>query len=288
MSLTESTKFNLRRKSSYADTVQMVGAVPLFSWLDLNPTELCNRTCIFCPRADADAYPNQKLFMSLDLAGRIAAELRALDYQGVIVFSGYGEPLLHTRFTELIGLFKGMRIEIITNGDTLSPAVLRELYAAGTTYMVVSLYDGPHQVGVFEAMFAEAGLDKDSYLLRDRWHTDEDGFGLKLTNRAGMVQTGDQAPVDPTHPCHYPAYSMTIDWNGDVLLCMQDWHKRVKIANLHQQTLMEAWTSPALAKWRISLANGRRDKAPCKFCNTDGTLHGFNHLDVWTRARPPA
>ena len=74
---------------------------------------------------------------------------------------------------------------------------------------------------------------------------------------------------------------MTIDWNGDVLLCVQDWNKRIKLGNLNFQTLLEVWYSSELAKWRRRLIQGRRSKLPCSRCNTDGTLHGYNHVASW-------
>lgn len=280
--LNAKTKENLRRKSVYVDHVQMHDGAPLFSWLDMNLTELCNRACVFCPRVDPAVYPNQNLHMSVPLMRKLTDEMRALNYEGCTVFCGYGEPLLHPQLIELSSCFDAdLRLEVVTNGDRLKPALIEDLYRAGVDFFVVSMYDGPHQVEHFKRMFEDVGAAANQYILRDRWHTDEDGFGLKLTNRAGMVSIGQQDPVDVTKPCHYPAYSMTVDWNGDVLLCVQDWHKKVKLGNLYAQTLLEIWRSKALHKIRARLAEGRRTEAPCNGCNADGTLHGFNHVEVW-------
>ena len=61
MSINEATKANLRRKSGFIDEVQRKNGVPLFSWVDINITELCNRKCVFCPRVDENLYPNLNL-----------------------------------------------------------------------------------------------------------------------------------------------------------------------------------------------------------------------------------
>ena len=282
MAINEATKKNLRRKSNYIDNVQMHNEVPLFSWIDINVTELCNRTCIFCPRADKDFYPNQNLHISLDLVRKMADELAALNYEGAIVLCGFGEPLLHPEIEEVISILsKVSRVEIVTNGDEINRKGITKLIEAGTDYFVVSMYDGPHQVQHFKSMFDELKCSEEQYLLRDRWHSEEDGYGLKLTNRAGTINIGIQDPVDVTHPCHYPAYSMTVDWNGDVLLCIQDWNKKVKLGNLFSQSLMEVWTNSAMCKRRIQLAHGNRNLSPCNLCNTDGTLHGYNHVHAW-------
>jgi radical SAM protein with 4Fe4S-binding SPASM domain len=280
--LNEMTKENLRRKSHYIDTVEILDNTPLFSWIDINPTELCNRKCVFCPRVDDEKYPNQRLHMDLTLANKIANELKGLNYKGVIVFSGFGEPMMHPQFVELVKIFKGIcRLEIVTNGDYLRGTKIKELYEAGLDYFVVSMYDGPEQKEEFIKKFSDANLTNEHYILRDRWHTEEDSFGLKLTNRAGTIQVGDQAPVDIKHPCYYTAYSLTIDWNGDVLLCMQDWNKKIKFGNLNTQTLVQVWNSKHTNDFRKKLLNGNRSCAPCNNCNTDGTLHGHNHVKVW-------
>ena len=288
MELNKSTAENLQRKSTFVDDVQMHGDVPLFSWLDINLTELCNRKCGFCPRADPAFYPNQNIHMALGLAEKIAGELRELEFRGAVVLSGFGEPMLHPNLADLVSAFKDVRVEMVTNGDFLSPAKIERLSKAGLDFFVVSMYDGPHQKDLFRGMFAEAGCDDGQFLLRDRWHSEEQDFGLKLTNRAGTVTFGIQREVDISRPCYYPAYSLTIDWNGDVLLCVQDWHKKVKAGNLYAQTLLEVWTSPQLNKRRRELGCGRRVSSPCNLCNADGTLHGYNHIQAWEERRKAA
>tara|TARA_R110000744_G_scaffold54584_1_gene115807 strand:+ start:16067 stop:16930 length:864 start_codon:yes stop_codon:yes gene_type:complete len=280
--LNEATKTNLRRKSVYIDDVQIIEDTPLFSWIDINPTELCNRKCVFCPRVDEQQYPNQHLHMDLNLAQKIADELRSLEYKGVVVFSGFGEPMMHPKFTKLVAIFKDVcRLEMVTNGDFLNERKITELSEAGLDYFVVSMYDGEHQVEEFNKKFAACNIEKSRFILRDRWHNEEDSFGLKLTNRAGMINVGDQAPIDVKHPCYYTAYSLTLDWNGDVLLCMQDWNHKVKFGNLTNQSLLKIWKSPYYNQYRRKLLNGSRACAPCSGCNTDGTLHGHEHAKVW-------
>src|SRR5689334_24887620 len=135
--LTEATAANLKRKAAFVDSVQMHRGVPLFSWVELSVTELCNRSggapkaCSFCPRINAKEYPNQPLHMPLPLAAKIAYELREIDYLGSVVLCGFGEPLLHPQIVNLVRCFGDTRVEIVTNGDRLSYGLIRELYEAG-------------------------------------------------------------------------------------------------------------------------------------------------------------
>jgi uncharacterized Fe-S cluster-containing radical SAM superfamily enzyme len=201
--ISEATKANLRRKSAFVDQVQLHEGVPLFSWVDLSLTELCNRSgpataghkaCVFCPRIDPAFYPNQNLNMSMELVDKIMTELTELRYKGTIVLCGYGEPLLHPEIGQIVRRLKncvGCRVEIVTNGDFLGPEKIRMLLDQGLDYFVVSLYDGPHQLEKLNHAFRDAGVlgtaCEETYLLRDRWHTEADQFGLKLTNRAGTA-----------------------------------------------------------------------------------------------------
>lgn len=289
MMLTGATAENLRRKAAYADAVQMRGGVPVFSWIDVSVTELCNRSagspkaCVFCPRIDPAKFPNQPLNMPVGLAQKIGDELREMDYGGAIALCGYGEPLLHPRIVDIVEALSGLHVEIVTNGDRLSYDLIRALIEAGTKYFIVSCYDGPHQLPLIDALFREAGYGAEYYTKRDRWHGPEQEYGLKLTNRAGMITSGPQPPVDPTHACFYPSYQLSIDWQGDVLLCVQDWNRRVKFGNVNTQTLWSAWTSKAMHKRRMALINGHRCDAPCNGCNCEGTAHGAGHAKAWSR-----
>lgn len=282
--VTEATFANIQRKSAYADAVQMRDGIPLMSWIDINPTELCNRACVFCPRADTDQYPNQALFMSQTLADKLAGELHALNYAGAVVFCGFGEPMLHPRLVELVRPFGGLQVELVTNGDRLTESAIGDLAEAGVRFFVVSMYDGPAQRAHFEKLFAAAGESR--FILRDRWHGSPDDFGLKLTNRAGSVAAGQQPSVTLDQACFYPAYSLTVDWNGDVLLCPQDWAKKVRFGNLNSQTLLDVWTARALQKRRTKLIQGQRTDAPCSGCNASGCVHGSNHANAWAQPAP--
>ena len=73
--MNQSTQFNIQRKSSFVEDVVLYNDKPLFSFIDINPTELCNRTCEFCPRFDPKIYPNQNLHMDIDIANKIREEL---------------------------------------------------------------------------------------------------------------------------------------------------------------------------------------------------------------------
>ena len=94
---------------------------------------------------------------------------------------------------DIVGLVKvfgqNIHTEMVTNGDKLQKELVQRLFDAGLDVLLVSLYDGPYQIDYFKEMFASAGIGEKQYILRDRWYSVEEDYGVKLTNRAGSVQT---------------------------------------------------------------------------------------------------
>jgi radical SAM protein with 4Fe4S-binding SPASM domain len=259
--------------------------------LELNLTELCNRKCVFCPRIDPEVYPNRNLNMEVGLAEKVAGDVATLGLKSRISFSGFGEPLLHKGFTEIVRRMRGIlpdnTIETNTNGDRLTPAKINELYDAGLTYLYVNLYDGPEQRPHFEAMFAEAGADPARWRLRPHWVGSEEDYGLTLNNRSGVLKAPgiDIGPLETALAmrCHYPFYKMLIDWNGDVLFCSNDWGREIVVGNVMQTGLREVWLSERMFEVRRRLANGDRGFKPCANCNVHGTLHGVMSFALLVR-----
>jgi radical SAM protein with 4Fe4S-binding SPASM domain len=282
--MNETINKNLARVNRLVDdNVQMTGqGFPLFNWLELSPIDSCNRKCVFCPKADDAQAPDQPHTMPVKLYKKLAEELKNINYQGTVMLAGYGEPMLSKNIMDMTESFsKICNTEITTNGDPLTVRRIRQLLDAGIGKIIVSLYDGPEQITQFHEMFSKANAPKESYILRDRWYGADEDFGLKLTNRAGMLKFGDKAEKLKNHACYYPDYMMMVDWNGDVMLCTQDWNRRIKSGNLNFQTLVEVWQSKMLKRYRSHLHAGRRDLPPCNSCNATGNLHGHLQAKKW-------
>ena len=288
-------KDNIERKKPSINNVVMHGNVPLFSFIELNINEICNRVCPFCPRSNPEQYPNQNIHMGVELAKNIAEQLAGINFTGIVNISGTGEPLLTKHIVDIVKQFgdKGIHIEIVTNGDMLvskkGSKLIKDLYSAGLCQFVVSMYDGPEQIDQFNTLFASCDVDKESYSLRDRWYDESEDYGLLYTNRAGNIGFEHLSDISKQKlmesgksACFYTHYSMMIDWNGDALLCCQDMYNRtVNFGNVKDKSLVDIWTDAKLTEFRNKLKNGDRSLSPCSNCNANGQVFGVNHANKW-------
>ena len=273
---------NLERKRPSINKVVMFDGCPLFSFVELNINELCNRTCVFCPRHDPEIYPNQNLHMSLALAENIASQLEALNFTGIVNISGTGEPLLTQYIDKMVKKFgdRNIPIEIVTNGDRLTKTLIKKLYSVGLSQLVISMYDGPEQIEYFNSLFIDSEISSELYTLRERWYDEDQDYGLLYTNRAGTI--GKKLTEVEKRACYYTHYAIYVDWNGDILLCCQDMYNRTEIfGNVKDKPLLDIWVDKKLNDFRKKLVKGERTISPCNNCTANGMVFGENHSRLW-------
>lgn len=250
------------------------------STIEINPTELCNRTCSFCPRSDPKVYPNRNLNMAVDTVRVLRDQLLDADYRGDIHITGYGEPLLNPDILSIIDvLSKDFHTELITNGDRLLKGTVthEQLKNAGLDLLIVDCYDGPEHVKSMNQLLENCQVP---YRIRD--HYDDGTEKLvelyNFNNRGGIV-----SPKETYRPCWLPFYKAFVDWNGDVGLCCNDWaRKQQPFGNLHEQNFDAIWMSNDFVEVRKKLEKGLRKELPaCAGCDTNGTMQGYESVAAW-------
>ena len=280
----ETIKINLKRRSEKVDKVSEYNGYPIPTWVELSLIDVCNRKCIFCPKSDENIAPDTFQKMSRNIIDQIHDQLSEINFDGTVSLCGYGEPLLHKDISYIVKKLSNVsNVEVVTNGDVLTSKNLQELYLANASKILISMYDGPDQVEKFSKMTKKANVPDDFVILRDRWYDQYNDFGVKLTNRAGTISTGEQEKIGKYKECYYPTYQFLIDWNGDIFLCPQDWQRRVTMGNMMQEHIFDIWTNKVMTKFRKNLINGKRIESPCTLCNAEGTVLGKNHALAWSK-----
>jgi radical SAM protein with 4Fe4S-binding SPASM domain len=113
----------------------------------IEPTNLCNFCCSFCPTGDKELLTRVHRpagSMDLDLFRKIVDDLKAFDVK-LRLASLYkdGEPLLHKQFPEMVQYIKqadvAERIWTKTNGSLLRPELNERLIAAGLDMICISV-----------------------------------------------------------------------------------------------------------------------------------------------------
>ncbi len=277
------------QEQTHWDKLQKFGrpVKPLDSILtvEVNTTELCNRTCVFCPRHDPNIFPNRNLHMTSKGADTIAKELGKEPFVGKVSFSGFGENLLNPEFPQIVFRFRlylpQATLECNTNGDKLTAEYAKTLFEKGLDLLYINLYDGIEQMDEFEEMLKD--IDQSKYKFRMHWG-DFEKHGLILNNRSGVIDwigiEDSDVEALKGKVCHYPFYKMFVDWNGDVLFCSNDWGREHVVGNLMQQSLHDVWFSKPMNKIRKRLMKGDRSHSPCNTCSVNGTLFGKQSFDL--------
>lgn len=252
-----------RSVRSIDDTIQSI---------EINPIDICNRGCSFCPRGHG--YTNTSNRLDTNTSRAINRSLKQLGFDGHMTFAGFGEPLLHKDLERQIELITDDLsvewVEVITNGDMLSHDRAFSLVVAGVTHITISMYDQDDSKR-FEDMLRGLNVAV----------TFKHLYG-GIPNEVNRVeQYRGIAQPNRKRACYLPFYRTFVDYNGDVLLCCNDWSKRAKLGNVNTQTLKDMWFGDIIGTYRQSLIKKRRDLQPCLGCNVDGIMHGKECFDLF-------
>ena len=250
--------------------------------VEFNPTELCNRTCHFCPRYDPKVYPNRKLHMTPETVQAVVDELVKHGYVGQIMFSGMGEPLLNRKILELIKICSdaGIYTEMTTNGDKILQGKwykMQDFIDAGLTAMHVDIYDDVAQYQAWEKLI-QPYIGKIRIKLTPRFVQTTSVFN----NRSGKMNEVEGIPKQVRNQsCFAPSVKAFIDWDGEVQLCCHDWDKTGNFGNVNEIPFSEIWNSDKMNKLRAKLMYKSRVHAgsPCDKCNTGGNQKDKPYVD---------
>lgn len=110
---------------------------PRWDWLQLEVTGRCNAACVYCPRTRYTARWRGR-DMGPEVFQRLVPEFR---HARMVHLQGWGEPLLHPSFFDLLAAVKraGKAAGTTTNGTLVTPETAERLVASGLDLLAVSL-----------------------------------------------------------------------------------------------------------------------------------------------------
>tara|TARA_R100000808_G_C2155335_1_gene167526 strand:+ start:2257 stop:2949 length:693 start_codon:yes stop_codon:yes gene_type:complete len=222
--------------------------------------------------------------MSISTATKIGEDLRDIQYTGEVFITGFGEPLLHSQLHKLCKAITNNNcsfkcVTVVTNGDMLTRDTVKDLRDNGVTNIIVSMYDGPDQIDALKEVID----DILPYTLRERYHSSNQDYGIEnMNNRSGYVKTR-QIKEQYNDVCYLPFNKCQVDWNGDILLCDQDWGRNGVIGNIHDSCISDIWISDEMKRYRTNLIASDRSLSPCNKCDVNGKVYGKEQFDILRR-----
>ena len=269
----------------------------IFSSLEISINGACNRSCEFCPRVSKKNFPDIYKSLNFKSFKNMIKDLKKINFEGRVSFSGFCEPLLTKNITDYIKFIKlslpKVYIDVVSNGDVIIEKnykkFLNNLFDSGLDTIRLSLYDGEHQVKYFNKIKKEMNLKDEQLIIRKRYLGPEQSFGITLSNRAGSVTLKKEnidikALTEPLkQACHIPFHKILIDYDGTALMCANDWKKENPIGNINESSIIDLWTNNIFLSARKRLINKDRSHKPCNKCDINGTLNGRVAFDKWKK-----
>ena len=256
------------KKQEIIDDITFINGKPLFSFIEFNLTNYCNRNCSFCPTVK----PDKKEDMTLNTYIKILSELKELGYEGLIGYSGFSEPTLHWDIDNFIIKTKeylpDCTLVLNSNGDFLTKENMSGLFIGGVDYIILSLYDGEEQYNKFNDMKFE------NVFINKRYNGD-----MIKNNRAGALSTKNKVPFNK--PCYYPFYMLYLDWDGDILFCCHNYLKKGVLGNIKNDTIISVWNGDKITKMRNNFLQDNRLHSPCNKCDVIGTMMGKKSFEYY-------
>lgn len=248
----------------------------------------CNRTCNFCPNS-MDSFrqnKNEAEFLDYNVFCKFIKQLKEEEYDGVISFSRYNEPLsfsdITKKYVEYVKKVLGCKVVCNTNGDFLKSdninifdeLTIMDYAGKGSKKWIKKLTDLNCELLEQSEIFLKfKTLEKKIVLVFLNFKSNatvEDRGGilkkisLPLKNNGSLRQ----------RPCYEPNYFLGIDFNGSAMVCcnMQSrFHKDYIIGNVYTNSFKEIMDSP-IRKKIMGLVNGvdfNKYPTPCLNCQKD-------------------
>lgn len=211
----------------------------------------CNLRCGYCPNKFLKRNPTDEI-MPNSLFKKILKNLQKINFEGILTFHRYNEPLLakNPLVEDYIKIARKYlpkaSAELSTNGSLLNVSRLKDLKTAGINKIIVTQHT------------PKGFLDKLDKIPDDLLENVYVRYGEELTllNRAGIVNNIENTI---NQPCYYVNESIAINSNGIVSLCADDYYSKFKLGDLNKESIETIWYKPSVVKIREELNKGNRN-----------------------------
>ncbi len=229
-------------------------------WLEFELSNNCQyaKEHLWCPRS---LDTRGLVFLRTSIVHKVVEFFKAYDFSGRVYLSGYSEPLLDPRLTELVKYIKKSlpkcNIDMFTNGLACDENLLFDIRAAGVDSIRLSVYSDNERDrlrGVIDKLSC-GGVS-----LQER---KEDGTADVDIDGRINVYTGGKGVGGP---CYMPTLYYFVRNNGDVNMCFWDWKYTEVFGNLYKDSVEDTLLNERRLMINYDLVNGNRWAGVCNSC----------------------
>lgn len=233
--------------------------------IEIETTSICNLKCPYCPNSNV-GRPHG--LMDENTFNSALDSLARNKFSGHIAPHFYGEPLMDKRLVGFIISIRKMLpnafIELFTNGILLTVEKYLELKDAGVNYFVITRHtedSGEHISKVINEV-KNKYPQKYNISYRDFFTEYNHQQYSVFSNRGGAIDI----PVERKKYC-YAVNQATIDYQGNMVLCCNDYSSTIKFGNIKENDLYEIWRHKKYIQIRKEIMNGNFLYEICKKCS---------------------
>lgn len=270
--------------------------------IDIGITNLCNADCIMCPHHKIKEFGTMKM----KLYRKIIDDVASCGIKSVNL-SFFGEAMLDKTLVEKIKYAKSkkLRVGFFTNAALMFEGISREMIEAGIDSITVSMdsndkktyekirkncsYDDVKKnILDFLKVRRELGsdvrlglvavlMDENYDELREYykfWENKVDEINLiNMENRSDSFDKESKKSLSYQRglirePCMLLWSRLVVDWDGEVVLCCNDYAHKVVVGDLNRESIRDVWTGCRLKKIREAHVRNEFFKIPfCNKCN---------------------
>lgn len=242
-------------------------------------TNNCNLKCVMCPHS---RMTRQKGFMPEDLFKKIIDEIKGKSE--FLYLYGMGESLLHPKFFQMAeyAVKSGLTTSLSTNLTFLNEERSRKVLESGIDFVVLALdginkntYEMIRVGGQFEKnlanikrflqlkhelkakcfveiQFIMMNSNKNEAVCVSEIFTKEEqsvinSYRIKPVYDSPSITT---QKIIHKHPCYFLWSTMTITWDGCVIMCCMDYDAEVLLGNINNMSVYEIWNDKKIVSLR--------------------------------------
>jgi cyclic pyranopterin phosphate synthase len=238
----------------------------LFIIVGLQTINVCNRKCAYCPNSLFP--PKEKKLLDIKIFEKVIDDLAKIDYNGIVAPYLYGEPLLDERLPELISYaskkLPKASLFVFTNGDYLTQELCLRLIESGVKEFIVTQHENKPPQKFFEWYPSAPFSIKRKIFIKKL-----DEHSPLLSTRGGLVKIKKslfESFNNCLKTCPWPKIILSVNINGDVLLCCNDFFGQYIFGNVQNKSVMEIWNDEKYKKYRDEIDHGKFSLKICKQC----------------------